>query len=166
MDSLEADENPQPEEPDSANEADVEPEAEKECLWELNPLITSINKLDVNNTANNVGEWYINEELNLAYFSVFASDSVPSDTSTDVDDDPRSAIDILTSLHALVRSSLIAYQSVSDVQGPSLSSQQDAKIKNWSFLEESIPNQWFVKTLKARQKSISSLITSQIYSKW
>ena len=36
-----------------------------------------INKLDVNNTADDVGEWYINEELNLAYFFEFASDSVP-----------------------------------------------------------------------------------------
>jgi len=48
---LETDENPQPEELDSGNEADVEPEAEDEYLWELNPFITSINKLDVNNTA-------------------------------------------------------------------------------------------------------------------
>ena len=55
---------------------------------ELNPLITSINKLDVNNTANDVGEWYINKELDLSYFSMFASDFVPSDTSTDVGDDP------------------------------------------------------------------------------
>ena len=79
--------NPQPEEPDSGIEADTEPEAEVQCLWELNPLVTSINKLDVNNTADDV-EWYINKELNLAYFSVFASDSVPSDTSTEIDDDP------------------------------------------------------------------------------
>jgi len=93
QDSLETDENPQSEEPDSGNEADTEPEAEEECLWELNPLITSINKLDVNNTANDVGEWYINEKLDLAYLSVFASDSIPSDTSTDVGDDPWSAID-------------------------------------------------------------------------
>jgi len=49
---------------------------------ELNSLVTSINKLDVNNTTNDVGEWYINEELDLAYLSVFASDSVPSDTNT------------------------------------------------------------------------------------
>ena len=48
-------------------------------MWELNPLVTSINKLDVNNATDDVGEWYINEELNLAYFSVFASDSVPSE---------------------------------------------------------------------------------------
>ena len=41
--------------------------------WELNLRVTSINKLDVNNIANDVGEWYINEELDLAYFSVFAS---------------------------------------------------------------------------------------------
>ena len=96
QDSLETDENPQPEKLDSRNEADVEPEAEEECLWELNPLVTSINKLDVNNTANDAGEWYINEELDLAYFSVFAFDFVPSDTSTDVDDDPWLAIDALT----------------------------------------------------------------------
>ena len=81
-------ENPQPEEPDSGNEADTEPKAEEECLWELNPLVTSINKLDVNNLANDVGEWYINEELDSAYFFVLASDFVPSDTSTNVDDDP------------------------------------------------------------------------------
>jgi len=48
----------------------------------------SINKLDVNNTGDDVGEWYINKELDLAYFFVFASNSVPSDTSTNVDDDP------------------------------------------------------------------------------
>ena len=92
-------ENSQPEEPDSGNEADTEPEVEEKCMWELNPLVTSINKLDVNNTADDVGEWYINEELNLAYFFVFASDLVPSDTSTEVGDDPWSAMDALTSLH-------------------------------------------------------------------
>jgi len=30
--SLEMDENPQPEEPDYGNEADIEPEVEEECL--------------------------------------------------------------------------------------------------------------------------------------
>ena len=109
--------NPSPDKPDSGNEADVEPKAKEECLWELNPLVTSINKLDVNNTANDVGEWYINEELDLAYFSVFASDSVSSDTSTDIGDDPWSAIDALTSLHVPVRSSFLVYQGVSDAQG-------------------------------------------------
>ena len=68
QDSLEADQNPQPEESDTGNEADVEPEAEEECLWELNPLVTSIDKLDVNNIINDVGEWYINKDLDLAYF--------------------------------------------------------------------------------------------------
>jgi len=38
QDSLEKNENPQPEEPDSGNETDIEPEAEEECLWELNHL--------------------------------------------------------------------------------------------------------------------------------
>jgi len=116
QDSLEMNENPQLEEPDSGNEANVEPEAEKEYLWELNPLVTSINKLDVNNTTNDIGEWYINEDLDLAYLSVFASDSVPSDTSTDVSGDPWSAIDALTSLHVPVRSSLTMYQGISYVQ--------------------------------------------------
>jgi len=74
----------------------------------------SVNKFDVNNTANDVGEWYINEELDLAYFSVFTSDSVPSDTSTDVDDNPLSAINALRALHVPMRSSLTVYQSVSD----------------------------------------------------
>ena len=40
---------------DSGNEADTEPEVEEECIWELDPLVTSINKLDVDNTANDVG---------------------------------------------------------------------------------------------------------------
>jgi len=109
-------ENPQPEEPDSGNEADTEPEAEEECMWELNPLVTSINKLNVNNTADDVGEWYINKEVNLAYFSVFATDSVSSDTSTGVDNDPWSAMDALTSLHVPVKSSFKTYQDVSDAQ--------------------------------------------------
>jgi len=50
QDPLETDENPHPEEPDSGNEADTE--SEEECLWEINPLITSIDKLDFNTTAN------------------------------------------------------------------------------------------------------------------
>ena len=39
-----------------------------------------------------------------------------SDTSTDIGDDPWSAIDALTSLHVPVRSSLTVYQGVSDTQ--------------------------------------------------
>ena len=45
QDSLETSENPQPEEPDSGYEADTKPEAEEEYLWELNLLVTNINKL-------------------------------------------------------------------------------------------------------------------------
>jgi len=112
--SLETSENPQPEEPDSGNEADSEPEVEEEYLWELNPLVTSINKLDVNNLTIDVGKWYINEELDLAYFSLFASNSV-SDASTDANDNPWSAIDALTSLHVQVKTSLTVYQDVDDV---------------------------------------------------
>jgi len=85
-------------------------------MWELNPLVTSINKLNVNNTVDDVGEWYINEELNLAYFSMFASNSVPSDTSTEVDNDRWSAMNALTSLHVPTKSSLKTYQDVGDAQ--------------------------------------------------
>ena len=56
----------------------------------MNPLVMSINKLDVNKTSNDVGESYIIEDLDLVYLSVFASDFVPSDTNIDVDDDPWS----------------------------------------------------------------------------
>ena len=45
QDSLDIDENPYREEPDPSNEADMEPEEEK-CLWEINLLVTSIDKLD------------------------------------------------------------------------------------------------------------------------
>ena len=89
QDSYETEENPHPEEPDSGNEADMEPEEDK-CLWEINLLVTSIDKLDFDTAANVEGEWFINENLDLTNFSVFASDSVPSDTSTDVDNDPWS----------------------------------------------------------------------------
>ena len=84
QDSLEIDENPYPEEHDSGNEANTEPE-EEECLWEINPLVTSIDKLNFNTTANVESEWFINENLDSAYFSVYASDFVLSDTNTNVD---------------------------------------------------------------------------------
>ena len=65
-DSFETTESPLPED-DSGNEADVEPEPEEECLWELN--VMGINKPDLNNTADDEGEWFINENLDLTYFS-------------------------------------------------------------------------------------------------
>ena len=101
---------------DSSNEVDTKPEPKEECLKELNPLITSINKLDFNNTANDVGEWYINKNLDLAYLSVLASNFVPSDTSTDIDSDFLSTIDALTSLQKPVRSSFIVHEKINDAQ--------------------------------------------------
>jgi len=63
-----------------------------------------------------------------------------SDTITDVDDDPWSAIDALILLHVPVRSSLTTYQGVSDAQVSLFMVQQDTKAKDQSFLEESSPN--------------------------
>ena len=77
----------------------------------------SIDKLDFNNSANVEGEWFINENLYLAFLSVLASDSVLSDTSTDVDNDPLSAIDALTSLNTPVTSSLMLDEKISEAQG-------------------------------------------------
>ena len=74
----------------------------------------SIDELDFNTTANIEGEWLINENLDLAYFSVFASDSVLSDTSTDGDSDPWSAMHALTSLHAPMKSSLMVREKIGD----------------------------------------------------
>ena len=51
---------------------------------EINPLVTSIDKLNFNTTANVECEWFVNEDLDLVSFSAFASDSVLLDTSTDV----------------------------------------------------------------------------------
>ena len=47
---------------------------------------------------------------------MFASDSVPSDTSTDVDDDLWSAMDALTSLHVPVKSSFGTYRDAGNTQ--------------------------------------------------
>jgi len=55
QDSLEADENPCPEELDSGNEADTKQEEDK-CLWEINSLVTSIGKLGSDTTAKVEGE--------------------------------------------------------------------------------------------------------------
>ena len=61
QDSHENDENPHLEEPDSGNEVNMEPK-EDECLWKVNSLVTSIDKLNFNTTANVEGEWFINED--------------------------------------------------------------------------------------------------------
>ena len=46
---------------------------EDECLWKINPLVTSISKLGSDTTAHVKGEWFINEDLDLTYFSAFTS---------------------------------------------------------------------------------------------
>lgn len=58
--------NPQPEELDSNNKADTKPKPEDKYLWELDYSVMGQNKLDVNDTADDEGKWYINEYLDLA----------------------------------------------------------------------------------------------------
>ena len=76
--------------------------------------MTSIDKFDVDTTANVEGEWFNNEDLDLAYFSAFASDSMSSDTSTDIGSDSWLAMNALTSLHALTKSSLLIGEKIGD----------------------------------------------------
>ena len=111
QDSLEADENPHLEELNSGNEVDTDQE-ENEYLWEINPFVTSIGKLSSNITTNVKGEWLINKGLDLAYFSIFASNSVLSDTNTNMDSDPWSAMNALTSLRAPIKSSLLVHKKI------------------------------------------------------
>jgi len=73
--------------------------------------------LDFNNTTNDEDEWFINEDLNLSYFSALPSNSVSSDTSTDVDTDLVSAIHAMTSLYAPIRSSFMVHERASDAHG-------------------------------------------------
>jgi len=70
-----------------------------------------------NNTADCVGEWFINENLDLAYLSVVASESIPSGTSTDVDSDPMMAMYALTLLHTPLRFSFMVREERSDARG-------------------------------------------------
>jgi len=55
------------------------------------------------------------KNLDLAYFSAFAPDSVLSNTSTDVNSDPYSAMNALTSLCVPIKSSLMVHEKIRDV---------------------------------------------------
>ena len=48
---------------------------------------------------------------------MLASDSLLSDTNTDIDSDPLFIVDALTLLHAPVRLSLVMHEKISDMQG-------------------------------------------------
>ena len=50
-DPLKPTEDKTPEDHDSSNEADTELKPEEECLWEINSLVTSVDKLNFDATA-------------------------------------------------------------------------------------------------------------------
>ena len=110
--------------------------------WKRMPLGTKltcndVDKLDFNNTANVEDKWYINKNLDLAYFSTLASDSVPSDTSTDVESDSLSATDALASLYTPVRSPFMVHEKTSDMLGvffevPAKHSSDSWEFRGWS----------------------------------
>jgi len=68
---------------------------------------------------------------------MLASNFVSSDTSTDVDNDPWSAIDVLTSLHAPVRSSLMVHERPVTRKEPSLKYQPSTRVRGQFYLEDS-----------------------------
>ena len=94
-DSLEVDEDPHLEEPDSGNKADLKPEKD-ECLWKINLLVTSIDKLNFDTTVNVEGEWFINENFRFGLLLCICLDSVSLVTSTNVDSDLWSVMNALT----------------------------------------------------------------------
>jgi len=83
-----------------------------ECFWKINPLVTSIDKFDFDTTANVENDWFINEDLDLAYLFAFVFDSTPLDTSTDMDNDLWSAMNALTSLRTPIKSSLLVHEKI------------------------------------------------------
>lgn len=54
---------------ENGNEADTEPEPvnEEDFEFEINPLVVNSDIIDVTNTADEVGQWFINENLDFAY---------------------------------------------------------------------------------------------------
>ena len=50
----------------------------------------------------------------MDYFSSFASDSIPSDTGTDIDSNPWSVMNVQISLRAPIESSLMVYKKIGD----------------------------------------------------
>ena len=66
-DSVFYSESQEEEDVDSGNEADVEPDPEGNCPWELN--FNVIGPVENNNNVPSEGEWCINEDFILAYLS-------------------------------------------------------------------------------------------------
>ena len=97
----------------------------------------SNDKLNFNNTVNAEGEWFINEDLDLPYFSVLAFDSVLSDTSFNVNSGTVSTMHSLPSLHAPMRSSFMTYERASDAHRPFSKCQPNRRVKSQSYLGES-----------------------------
>jgi len=126
----------------------------------------SVDKLDFNTTANVKGEWFINENLDLIYFFVFASDSPPSDTSTNVDSDQWSVVDALTSLHAPIKSSFMVHKKTSDAQGAFFEVPSKRKGQSQFYSGELSLNRWLTKARKMILSSHSSLIMSQMHVIW
>lgn len=65
------------------------------------PIFVGLDNPNSDNTTFDKGVWYINKNIELPYMSMCASDSIPSDTTADVDNETNydiwSVIDELSS---------------------------------------------------------------------
>ena len=66
----------------------------------------------------------------MAYFSAFTSDSIPSDTSTDMDSDLWSAMNSLTSLRAPIKSSLLVRENIGGAHNALFEVSAKRKVQN------------------------------------
>ena len=105
-----------------------------------------------------------NENLDLAYLFALASDSIPSDTSTDKDGDHVSAIDTLISLYALISHSLCCMKRSVMCKEPFLKYPSNTRVKSQSYSRETSKNQWLVKVQKTMLSLHNSFITGEIHT--
>lgn len=109
---LEASNEPTEENYDSSNEVDSKPMPleDKDFEYEINPLARSLGKFSVTDVVDEAGDWVINEDIDIAYMPVVASNSLPSYTNTEVD--RLFELETLITFHLPIQSSLISHSEI------------------------------------------------------
>lgn len=67
---------------DSRNVANAELVSDNDCPWELDLLVLDLLNLPSHEHATNNTVWYLNEEVELVYWSPFSAKLTPSETKT------------------------------------------------------------------------------------
>ena len=100
----------------------------------------------------------------MAYISALVSDYVPSYTSTDVDSDSVSIIDYLTSLHTLIKSSLMVHEKTNVTQGAFFEVPGKHKGQKPILFERIAIEPMACESSKTTLNLLNSLITSQMHT--